>query len=98
MMSLYGKLDGTYAMESDGIYYLDIVSIGEKLHYRKYGRMRLRFMKENVQRYIHLSVRKSYSSIFIAVDDEDIREWGSGVAYDAETENYRRFKKHELGM
>ena len=46
MKSTFEKMDGTYTLGADGIYYPNLVSTDEKPHYGKYGMMRKTYLKE----------------------------------------------------
>ena len=45
--SLYEEMGGTYTLGADGMYYPDLELPEEEPHYGKYGRMRLRYLKEH---------------------------------------------------
>ena len=45
--SLYEEMSGTYTLGADGMYYPDLELPEEEPHYGKYGRMRLRYLKEH---------------------------------------------------
>lgn len=45
--SLYEEMGGTYTLGEDGMYYPDLELPEEEPHYGKYGRMRLRYLKEH---------------------------------------------------
>ena len=47
MKSLFEEMGGTYTLGADGMYYPDLTIPEEELHYGKYGRMRLRHLKEH---------------------------------------------------
>ena len=47
MKSLFEEIGGTYTLGTDGMYYLDLALPEEEPHYGKYGRMRLRHLKEH---------------------------------------------------
>lgn len=47
MKGTFEKMGGTYTLGVDGIYYPDIVSTDEELHYGKYGMMRRTYLKEH---------------------------------------------------
>ena len=47
MKSLFEEMGGTYTLGADGMYYPNLVLSEEEPHYGKYGRMRLRHMKEH---------------------------------------------------
>ena len=47
MKSTFGKMDGTYTLGADGIYYPNLVSTDEEPHYGKYGMMRKTYLKEH---------------------------------------------------
>lgn len=47
MRSLFEEMGGTYTLGADGMYYPDLVLSEEEPHYGKYGRMRLRYLKEH---------------------------------------------------
>ena len=46
MKSLFEEMGGTYTLGADGMYYPDLELPEEEPHYGKYGRMRLRYLKE----------------------------------------------------
>lgn len=46
MKSLFEEMGGTYTLGADGMYYPDLTLPEEEPHYGKYGRMRLRHLKE----------------------------------------------------
>ena len=46
MKSTFEKMGGTYTLGTDGIYYPNLVSTDEELHYGKYGMMRKTYLKE----------------------------------------------------
>lgn len=47
MKSIFEEMGGTYTLGADGMYYPDIALPEEEPHYSKYGRMRLRHLKEH---------------------------------------------------
>ncbi len=48
MNSLFEEMGGTYTLGADGMYYPNLeLPIEEEPHYGKYGRMRLRHLKEH---------------------------------------------------
>ena len=47
MKSLFEEMGGTYTLGADGMYYPDLTLQEEEPHYGKYGRMRLRHLKEH---------------------------------------------------
>ena len=47
MKSTFEKMGGTYTLGTDGIYYPNLVSTDEELHYGKYGMMRKTYLKEH---------------------------------------------------
>lgn len=47
MKSLFEEMGGTYTLGADGMYYPDLELPEEEPHYGKYGRMRLRYLKEH---------------------------------------------------
>ena len=47
MKSTFEKMGGTYTLGADGIYYPNLVSTDEELHYGKYGMMRRTYLKEH---------------------------------------------------
>ena len=47
MKSIFEEMGGTYTVGADGLYYPDIALPEEEPHYSKYGRMRLRHLKEH---------------------------------------------------
>ena len=47
MKSLFEEMGGTYTLCADGMYYPDLALPEEEPHYSKYGRMRLRHLKEH---------------------------------------------------
>ena len=47
MKSIFEEMGGTYTLGADGMYYPNIVLSEEEPHYGKYGRMRLRHLKEH---------------------------------------------------
>ena len=47
MKSLFEEMGGTYTLGADGMYYPNLVLSEEEPHYGKYGRMRLRHLKEH---------------------------------------------------
>lgn len=47
MKSLFEEMGGTYTLGADGMYYPDLALPEEEPHYGKYGRMRLRHLKEH---------------------------------------------------
>ena len=47
MKSLFEEMGGTYTLGADGMYYPDLTLPEEEPHYGKYGRMRLRHLKEH---------------------------------------------------
>ena len=62
MKSLFEEMGGTYTLGADGMYYPDLELPEEEPHYGKYGRMRLRYLKEH---HVILSPVSSVSSICI---------------------------------
>ena len=57
MKSLFEEMGGTYTLGADGMYYPDLELPEEEPHYGKYGRMRLRYLKEH-----HINSFKTISS------------------------------------
>lgn len=52
MQSLYERMDGSYTLGEDGMYYPDLmICEDEEPHYGKYGRMRKTFLKEHRSRF-----------------------------------------------
>ena len=47
MKSIFEEMGGTYTLGADGMYYPNLVLSKEEPHYGKYGRMRLRHLKEH---------------------------------------------------
>ena len=47
MKSIFEEMGGTYTLGADGMYYPDLALPEEEPHYGKYGRMRLRHLKEH---------------------------------------------------
>ena len=47
MKSLFEEMGGPYTLGADGMYYPNLVLSEEEPHYGKYGRMRLRHLKEH---------------------------------------------------
>jgi hypothetical protein len=47
MKSLFEEMGGTYTLGADGMYYPDLALPEEEPYYGKYGRMRLRYLKEH---------------------------------------------------
>ena len=47
MKSMFEEMGGTYTLGADGMYYPNLVLSEEEPHYGKYGRMRLRHLKEH---------------------------------------------------
>ena len=47
MKSIFEEMGGTYTLGADGMYYPDLALSEEEPHYGKYGRMRLRHLKEH---------------------------------------------------
>ena len=47
MKSTFEKMGGIYILGADGIYYPNLVSTDEELHYGKYGMMRKTYPKEH---------------------------------------------------
>lgn len=47
MRSIFEEMGGTYTLGEDGMYYPDLKLPEEEPHYGKYGRMRLRYLKEH---------------------------------------------------
>ena len=47
MKSIFEEMGGTYTLGADGMYYPNLVLSEEEPHYGKYGRMRLRHLKEH---------------------------------------------------
>ena len=47
MKSLFEEMGGTYTLGADGMYYPNLVLTEEEPRYGKYGRMRLRHLKEH---------------------------------------------------
>lgn len=47
MKSIFEETGGTYTLGADGMYYPDLELPEEEPHYGKYGRMRLRYLKEH---------------------------------------------------
>ena len=47
MKSLFEEMGGTYTLGANGMYYPDLAPPEEEPHYGKYGRMRLRYLKEH---------------------------------------------------
>ena len=47
MKSIFEEMGGTYTLGVDGMYYPDLALPEEEPHYGKYGRMRLRHLKEH---------------------------------------------------
>ena len=47
MKSIFEEMGGTYTLGADGMYYPNLALPEEEPHYGKYGRMRLRHLKEH---------------------------------------------------
>ena len=47
MKSIFEEMGGPYTLGADGMYYPNLVLSEEEPHYGKYGRMRLRHLKEH---------------------------------------------------
>ena len=47
MKSIFEEMGGTYTLGADGMYYPNLVLTEEEPRYGKYGRMRLRHLKEH---------------------------------------------------
>ena len=47
MKNIFEKMGGTYTLGADGIYYPNLVSTDEELHYGKYGMLRRTYLKEH---------------------------------------------------
>ena len=47
MKSIFEEMCGTYTLGADGMYYPDLALPEDEPHYGKYGRMRLRHLKEH---------------------------------------------------
>ena len=47
MKSIFEEMGGTYTLGANGMYYPNLVLSEEEPHYGKYGRMRLRHLKEH---------------------------------------------------
>lgn len=60
MKSLFEEMGGTYTLGADGMYYPDLELPEEEPHYGKYGRMRLRYLKEHHKMifFLHLMLLK----------------------------------------
>ena len=56
MKSLFEEMGGTYTLGADGMYYPDLALPEEEPHYGKYGRMRLRHLKEHRKVLVIISV------------------------------------------
>ena len=71
MKSLFEEMGGTYTLGADGMYYPDLELPEEEPHYGKYGRMRLRYLKEHHKMLYrseeHTSELQSHSDISYAV-------------------------------
>ena len=47
MKSIFEEMGGPYTLGAEGMYYPNLVLSEEEPHYGKYGRMRLRYLKEH---------------------------------------------------
>ena len=71
MKSTFEKMGGTCIQGADGIYYPDLVSTDEELHYGKYGMMRRTYLKENCPAmYLLYMLKDRLVEHLNAVDDE----------------------------
>lgn len=71
MKSTFEKMGGTYTLGADGIYYPDLVSTDEELHYGKYGMMRRTYLKEyRPAMYLLYMLEDRLVEHLNAVDDE----------------------------
>lgn len=71
MKSTFEKMDGTYTLGADGIYYPNLVSTDEEPHYGKYGIMRKTYLKENrLAMYSLFMLEDRLTEHLNAVDDE----------------------------
>ena len=71
MKSTFEKMDGTYTLGADGIYYPNLVSKDEEPHYGKYGMMRRQYLKEHRPAIYSLYMLEDRLTAHLnAVDDE----------------------------
>ena len=71
MKSTFEKMGGTYTLGTDGIYYPNLVSTDEELHYGKYGMMRNTYLKEHRPAMYSLYILEDRLTEHLnAVDDE----------------------------
>lgn len=71
MKSTFEKMGGTYTLGADGIYYPNLVSTDEKLHYGKYGMLRRTYLKEHrPAKYSLYMLEDRLTSHLNMVDDE----------------------------
>ena len=71
MKSTYEKMGGTYTLGADGIYYTNLVSTNEELHYGKYGMLRRTYLKEHrPAKYSLYMLEDRLTAHLNAVDDE----------------------------
>ena len=71
MKSTFEKMGGTYTLGTDGIYYPNLVSTDEELHYGKYGMMRKTYLKEHRPAMYSLYILEDRLTEHLnAVDDE----------------------------
>lgn len=71
MKSTFEKMGGTYTLGADGIYYTNLVSTNEELHYGKYGMLRRTYLKEHrPAKYSLYMLEDRLTAHLNAVDDE----------------------------
>ena len=71
MKSTFEKMGGTYTLGADGIYYPNLVSTNEELHYGKYGMLRRTYLKEHrPAKYSLYMLEDRLTAHLNAVDDE----------------------------
>jgi hypothetical protein len=77
MKSTFEKMGGTYTLGADGIYYPNLVSTDEELHYGKYGMLRKTYLKEHrPSMYSLYMLEDRLTKHLNAVDDEEARHYG----------------------
>ena len=71
MKNTFEKMGGTYTLGADGIYYPNLVSTDEELHYGNYGRMRRQYLKEHRPAVYYTYLLEDRMTAHLnAVDDE----------------------------
>ena len=74
MKSTFEKMGGTNTLGADGIYYPNLVSTDEELHYGKYGMMRKTYLKEHRPAMYSLYVLEDRLTEHLNVVDDEAQE------------------------